>query len=310
MVSGETHKQQAQELELWDQISTTEGAERIEVLYALSHLLYKRDSFTECLQVIETLIEIYYKHGGIDCFLRELIEVYEVKAFCLSNLKRLQEAAETFEDLANLHQLSHDQEGYIRARRAAAREWYEVGEWERSLQGHIAAKLAIDINATPFSMGLDLLNIGMVHAKLGNNEDAIVSYLEARLKFKAAKNPEYVNWCDNYLASVFIDLHNGPEVKYYAKNCFTYSKVAQDLTMEGYACYKLGIGYLLCSQFEEAEIQFVSSLKILTLQTDKDWLTIVNLYKELAKVLFALGRDEEANTHLDQIKSIEEMIAA
>ena len=308
-MSTESNNQQAQEQELWDRISTTEGTERAEVLDELSHLLYKRDSYKECLQVVETSIEIYFKHGGADNYLRELIHVYEGKALCLSNLKRLHEAAETFEEVAKLHQLNNDENGYIRARRAAAREWYEVEEWEKSLAGHMAAKLAIDPDATPFSMGIDLLNIGMAHAKLGSHEAAVVSYLGARLHFKEAKNPEYVNWCDNYLAVVFINARNGPEAKYYAQHYFNYSKVAEDLTMEGYARYRLGAGYLLCGEFEEAETQLVRSLELLTLDEDKDWPTIVDANKELAKALFALSRTEEANTRLDRIRSIEDTIS-
>ncbi len=307
-MSTESNNQQAQEQELWDRISTTEGPARAEVLDELSYLLYKRDSYKECLQVVETSIEIYYKHGGVDSYLRELIHVYEGKAFCLSNLKRLREAAETFEEIAKLHQLNNDENGYIRAKRAAAREWYEVEEWEKSLAGHMSAKLAIDPDATPFSMGIDLLNIGMAHAKLGNHEAAIVNYLNARLHFKEAKNPEYVNWCDNYLAVVFINVRNGPEAKYYAQHYFNYSKVAEDLTMEGYARYRLGTGYLLCGEFEEAETQLVRSLELLTLEEDKDWPIIVDANKELAKALFALNRTEEANTRLDRIRSIEDTI--
>ncbi len=307
-MSTDSNNQQAQEQELWDRISTTEGPARAEVLDELSYLLYKRDSYKECLQVVETSIEIYYKHGGVDSYLRELIHVYEGKAFCLSNLKRLREAAETFEEIAKLHQLNNDENGYIRAKRAAAREWYEVEEWEKSLAGHMSAKLAIDPDATPFSMGIDLLNIGMAHAKLGNHEAAIVNYLNARLHFKEAKNPEYVNWCDNYLAVVFINVRNGPEAKYYAQHYFNYSKVAEDLTMEGYARYRLGTGYLLCGEFEEAETQLVRSLELLTLEEDKDWPIIVDANKELAKALFALNRTEEANTRLDRIRSIEDTI--
>ena len=57
-VSAEGNKPEAQELELWDRIRTTEGAERAEVLDELSHFAYKKNNYTECLQLIETSIEI------------------------------------------------------------------------------------------------------------------------------------------------------------------------------------------------------------------------------------------------------------
>lgn len=309
-MSAEPNNGKAQEQELWDRISTTEGAERAEVLDELSHILYNRDSYSECLQLVETSIEIYYKNGGPDCYLRELIHVYEGKAFCLRNLKRLREAAETFEEIAKLHQLNDDQDGYIRARRAAACDWYEVEDWQRSLEGHTAAKDALNPEATPFSMGIDLLNIGMAEAKLENYEVAIVNYKSARSLFKEAKNPEYVNWCDNYLAQAFITTNNGPEAKYHAQHYFNYSKVAEDLDMEGYARYRLGSAYLLCQEYEEAEMHFTRSLEILTLDENKDWDSIVSINKELAKALTALGREDEAHSRLDRIKTIEDTLAA
>jgi hypothetical protein len=41
----------------------------------------------------------------------------------------------------------------LRARRAAACDWYEVKEWQKCLDGHSAARDAIDPDATPMSMG-------------------------------------------------------------------------------------------------------------------------------------------------------------
>jgi hypothetical protein len=65
-VSAEPNKGKAQEQELWDRISTTEGAERAEVLDELSHIAYNRDNYIECLQLVDTSIEIYFQHGGLD----------------------------------------------------------------------------------------------------------------------------------------------------------------------------------------------------------------------------------------------------
>lgn len=40
---------------------------------------------------------------------------------------------------------------------------------------HIAATKLIDIDATPFSMGMDQLNIGMVLEKLDRHEEAVLA---------------------------------------------------------------------------------------------------------------------------------------
>ena len=307
-MSAENNEHNTQEQELWDRMSTTEGAERAEVLDELSHIAYKKDNYTECLHLVDTSIGIYFKLGGADVYLKELIHLYKGMCHCYEHLKRFEDAAETFELLSGLYYIDEDHEGQIWAARAAARAWYEVKEWQKSLDGHIAATKLIDLDATPFSMGLDQINIGMALAKLKRDEEAVVAYLGSRTLFKEAKNPEYVNWCDNYLAMAYFNLGNGPEAKFHAQHYFNYSKVAENLVMEGYARYRLGGAFLICQEYVEAEKHLRRALELFNLEDDKDWEDIVAANKELAKALVALGREDEANERLERIKGIEETI--
>ncbi len=307
-MSAENNKENdTQEQELWERISTTEGAERAEVLDELSHIAYKRDNYLECLQLVDTSIDIYYKLG-MDSHIKELIHLHEGKAFSLRKLDRLAEAADAFEDIAKLQEISDNAEGYLRARRAAARDWYEAEEWQKSLDGHIAARDAIDPDATPMSMGIDLLNIGMAQAKLGQHQASVENYLSARKLFKGAKNPEYVNWADQYLTISYFQLGNGPEAMFHAKHYFNYSKVAEDINMEGYALYYLGKAHLICEEFEQAAESLKKALGLLTLEEHKDWEDILDANHALAKALTALGKEDEANERLARAATIEDTL--
>lgn len=309
-VSAEKNEKDTQEQELWERISTSEGTERAEVLDELSHIAYNRDNYIECLHLVDTSIEIYFKQGGLDLYLKELMHLYHGKVHCFENLKRHSEAAEAHEELAKMKALDDDIEAQADELRAAGRAWYIVKEWRKSLDNHIAAKAIADPGIEIQTMGVDLLNIGMALAKLNNHHDAIESYLSSRSLYKEAKNPEFVNWCDNYLALSYIAINNGPEARFHAQHYFNYSKVAEDLGMEGYARYRLGTAHLLCNEYEDAEKHLLRSLELLTLDEDKDWEDIVAVNKELAKALTALNREEEAQTRLERIKTIEETIAA
>jgi tetratricopeptide (TPR) repeat protein len=307
-VSAENNNEnKTQELELWERMSTTEGAERAEVLDELSHIAYRRDAFNECLQLVDTSIDIYFKLG-MDLHIKELIHLYEGKAFSLRNLKRPAESADTFEEIAKLYQIDDDANGYLRAKRAAGCDWYDAREWQKSLDGHLAAQSAIDPDATPISMGTDLLNIGTAQIKLNMHTEAVVTFLSARQIFKREKNPEYVNWADQYLTITYAALENGPEAKFHAKHYFNYSKVAEDMSMEGFARYRLGIAHLLCLEYEDAQSQLGTALEHLTLDENKDWEDILGANRALAKALVALGKEEEANTRLERIATIEETI--
>jgi tetratricopeptide (TPR) repeat protein len=244
----------------------------------------------------------------MDSHIKELIHLYEGKAFSLRHLKRLAESADTFEEIAKLHQIDDDTTGYIRAKRAAACDWYDAREWQKSLDGHIAAQVAIDPDATPMSMGTDLLNIGTAQIKLDLHTEAITTFLSARKLFKQEKNPEFVNWADQYLAITYAVLENGPEAKFHAKHYFNYSKVAEDMSMEGFARYRLGIAHLLCQEYEDAQRELVCALEQLTLDENKDWEDILGANQALAKVLTALGKEEEANIRLERIATIAETI--
>jgi tetratricopeptide (TPR) repeat protein len=309
-VSTEPNNGKAQEQELWDRVSTTEGAERAEVLDELSHIAYKKDNFIECLHLVDTSIEIYFKHGGLDVYLSELIHLYHGKAHCFENLKRHEDAAKTHEELAMMKFADNDFEAQAEELRAAGRAWYRVEEWRKSLDNHLAAKAVTYPDISTITMGIDLLNIGMALAKLGSYQDAVDSYVSARSLCKEAKDPEFVGWCDNYLALAYIALENGPEAKFHALHYSNYTKVAQDPGMEAYSSYRLGAAHLLCEEYEEAEKHLLRSLELLTYDQDKDWEDIVAVNKLLAKALTALNREEEANKRLERIKTIEETIAA
>jgi predicted negative regulator of RcsB-dependent stress response len=62
----------------------------------------------------------------------------------------------------------------------------------------------------------------------------------------------------------------------------------------------------LQKEYEEAETQLRRALEILTLEGPRDWNNIIEANQELAAVLFAQGKNEEAKTRLDRIATIEE----
>ena len=304
-VSAEGNQPDTQEQELWDRIRTTEGAERAEVLDELSHFAYKKNNYTECLQLIDTSIEIYFSLDG-DFHTKKLIHLYEGKAFCHSNLDQNDLAAEAFDTLAGYFCIDEDREGFLRAKRAAGREYYSAKNYQKSLECHTIASQELDPDATLYTMGIDTMNIGTALQKLDRHQEAIERFIKARTHFKEDKNPEFVNWCDSFLAASYIVLKNAMEAMYHAKHYFNYSLVAEDLSMEGYARYRLGQAHWLNRQYAEAELHFVKSLEQLTLDDSKDWETIINVNNELAAALFAQGKDEAAKARLDRIATIEE----
>lgn len=91
---------------------------------------------------------------------------------------------------------------------------------------------------------------------------------------------------------------------------FNYSKVTEDLDLEAYARGSLGQAHRLLKRYAEAEAQLARALELLTLEGDRDWGNIIEANQELAAVLFAQGKNTEANEILDRLSTIEETIVA
>jgi len=285
---------EVQESELWERISATDGVERAEVLAELSHFAYKRDDYAECIQLCETSIDLY-KTNAPNSHLHELIHLHEGKALSLRNLEHHAEAAETFEEIARLQKEQDEVSGYIQAIRAAACEWYAAKEWRKSLEGHKAAQDAVDPESSDMSMAIDSINIGMCLNKL-----------DARKHFQKAKSPLNVSHVDNHLAIAHIKIENGPEAKFYAKHVYNYAKIAEDISLQGYALLSLGKALALSGEYDDAETRLVEALEIYTAEESKDWEDIIEANRALAHVLTQLGRDAEAQERLEQLATIEE----
>lgn len=308
-MSTESENPITQEQELWARISTTTGAERADVLDELSHFAFKKNNYIECLQLLETSIELY-ESDNPTLNTSKLEHVYEGKALCHANLQQHAEAAATFQILANLYKSDEKQPEFLNSQRASARAWFEAGEWQKCLDGHSSLSQEIDPDSDLNSQGIDLLNIGMALAKLNRHPEAIEKFRSARQLFKSDKDPEMVNWCDRYLADSYTELHNGIDAHYHAQHFFNYAKVTEDLDMESYARYRLGRAHWLLKEYAEAEKQFVRSLELLTLDETKDWTTISKANNELAAALFAQGKNDHANEILTRIATIEETLAS
>ena len=101
-------------------------------------------------------------------------------------------------------------------------------------------------------------------------------------------------------------MQNGTEAAFHAQHFFNYSKVTEDLDLEAYARGSLGQANRLLKNYPEAERQLIRALELLTLEGNRDWQNIIEANQELAAVLFAQGKDDEAKERLERVATIEE----
>ena len=68
------------------------------------------------------------------------------------------------------------------------------------------------------------------------------------------------------------------------------------------------VDHLLCQEYEVAVSQLVRALELLALEDQNEWEDILGANRALARVLNALGREDEATERLERIATIEETI--
>jgi tetratricopeptide (TPR) repeat protein len=146
----------------------------------------------------------------------------------------------------------------------------------------------------------------MAALKLKQFQLAKEHLLKGREYFKQAKNPEYVNYCDSYLADSYYELGQAMESEFHSRHYLNYTLVADDLSMQAFARHNLAQALWLQKRYQEAERELSRTLEILPQEESIDWQQLIKATHLYAAILFALGRDDEAKARLDRIATIEE----
>ena len=308
MSHEEDQGQQEYEQELWGDVTSENPLVRAKALLELSYVESARGNSKESLQMCYSAKELYEQLGR-DLMKNEIATASRGIVINLDELNRPREAAEAaVEAVALLKAI--DSEHVPDLLRRQGRLWFQVSEFQKSIDCHEEALSLPDLERSPIYIGIDHLNIGMCYhnKSIGNHQKAI-EYLEsAREIFRKEKDPRWVAECDGELAEVYVQLSMADEIQVHAQRALDVMVMTDMKRKEWFMNYFLAVAARLREEFDEA-ISYLEIARCLALQNgNEEFAFLVMADKELAEILIIKGRVNEANEILRRVKTVEEII--
>lgn len=292
--------------ELWQEVSSTQGADRARAYKELAWLRYEKEDFTDSLAFCEIARELFlsdkeYKDSD------ELIYVYIGQYRNLMELGRHRDAAETAHELAIFYGKLND-DRIVCALRDEGHAWYAAEEYEKSLAVFLEASNTINPDIDTFDYGLDQFNIGISANRLNRFDEARTHLLSALEIFKAEKNPEMASHCHNELSLLNLNIENAVELEHWAQKLLDYAELAGNFSLQHVAHFRLGVAARLVDDLEKACDELATAHRILLGLDRMDWRAMVKVEKERAGIEIIKGNVGTADEILRRISTIEETL--
>lgn len=200
------NEEESTEESLWAEFSKHDGALRADICVQLSQFAYQRDDYAEALSLCETALGLYESFSDVACT-EFMVQGHFGIIYSLASLDRHREAAEAAERAVAVMRLVGPSEG-AEILRYAGLAWYELEEYERSIQNYELALLEPDLEVTDHKIAIDFFNIAMGYLGLECWRKAERKIEVARKYFQLDSDEENARICDEKLAECDENLGN------------------------------------------------------------------------------------------------------
>jgi len=291
---------------LWERIPETSGLDRANTYYELSARIYARGQYDEALALAETARDIYTElDSGVA--VDGLAQAYSAIGYNLNQLKRMPEAANA---MSKAVELLRESKSPIAIELACTLgEWWfgskEFGKTIECMRDCVQEHL---VEGNDSGAANDLYLIGCAHRELGEHDQALDAFQEARTIFKSLKEVINVARCDQKIAHCLIELNDGEAALAAAQKSLDVFVTAHDHRRETFSLLELGKAQVLVGRIQEGLDTLQRVLDITTDAEWKDFEFIVEIEKRIAGVLRLLGREVEAAEIERRIASVTEVI--
>ncbi len=291
---------------LWERIPETSGLDRANTYYELSARIYARGQYDEALALAETARDIYTELDP-GTALDGLAQAYSAIGYNLNQLKRMGEAAHAMSKAVELLRESKSPIA-IDLACTLGEWWFGSKEFRKTIECMRDCVQEHLVDGNDSGAANDLHLIGCAHRELGEHEEALDAFTEARALFKNLKEVINVARCDQKIAHCHTELGNGEAALASAQKSLDVFVTAHDHRRETYSLLELGKAQVLCGRPQEG---FDTLQRVLDVTTESEWKDfefIVEIEKKIAGVLRILGREVEAEEIERRIASVIEII--
>ena len=291
---------------LWDRIPETSGLDRANTYYELSARIYARGQYDEALALAETARDIYSElepGSAAD----GLAQAYSAIGYNHNQLKRMGEAASAMSKAVELLRESKSPIA-IELACTLGEWWFGSKEYRKTIECMRDCVQEHLVDGNDSGAANDLHLIGCAHRELGEHEEALSAFQEARAIFKGIKEVINVARCDQKIAHSLIELGDGEAALAAAQKSLDVFITAHDHRRETYSLLEYGKAQVLCGQTQEGLETLERVLDIATDSEWKDFEFIVDIEKKIAGVLRTLNRFDEADEIERRLASVTEVI--
>lgn len=291
---------------LWERIPETTGLDRANTYYELSARIYARGQYDEALALAETARDIYTElepGAAAD----GLAQAYSAIGYNLNQLKRMGEAASAMSKAVELLRESKSPIA-IELACTLGEWWFGSKEYRKTIECMRECVQEHLVEGNDSGAANDLHLIGCAHRELGEFEEALEAFQEARTIFKGLKEVINVARCDQKIAHCYVELGDGDAALAAAQKSLDVFVTAHDHRRETYSLLELGKSQILVGRHQEGLETLQRVLDITTEAEWKDFEFIVEIEKRIAGVMRLLGRNVEADEIERRIASVTEVI--
>jgi tetratricopeptide (TPR) repeat protein len=291
---------------LWERIPETTGLDRANTYYELSARIYARGQYDEALALAETARDIYTELDS-GMAVDGLAQAYSAIGYNLNQLKRMPEAANAMSKAVELLRESKSPIA-IELACTLGEWWFGSKEFVKTIECMRDCVQEHLVEGNDSGAANDLHLIGCAHRELGEHEQALEAFQEARAIFKSLKEVINVARCDQKIAHSHIELGDGEAALAAAQKSHDVFVTAHDHRRETYSLLELGKAQVLVGRTQEG---LETLQRVLDITTDAEWKDfefIVEIEQRIAGVLRLLGRAVEADEIERRIASVTDVI--
>lgn len=291
---------------LWERIPEVEGLERANTYYELSARIYARGQYDEALALAETARDIYSELGPV-VPADGLAQAYSAIGYNLNQLKRMPEAATAMSKAVELLRQSKSPLA-IDLACTLGEWWFGSKEFQKTVDCMTDCVQEHLVDGNDSGAANDLHLIGCARRELGQFEEALAAFREARNLFKNLKEVINVARCDQKIAHCLVEIGDGDAALAAAQKSLDVFVTAHDHRRETYSLLELGKSQILIGK---ADLGLLTLERVLDDATDsdpRDFEFILEIERRMASALRALDREEDALEIERRLLAVSEII--
>lgn len=279
---------------LWEKIPETSGIERAHTFYELSARIYARGQYDEALALAESARDIYAELGASVASSDGLAQAYSAIGYNLNQLKRNSEAASAMSKAVEILRETKSPLA-IDLACTLGEWWYGSKNYERAIECMRECVQEHLIDGNDGGAANDLHLIGCAYRELGDHEQSLIAFKEARAIYKRLKEVINVARCDQKIAHAFLELGDADSAAIAAQKSLDVFVTAHDQRRESYSLFELGSAQVQLGNEQEGLETLERVLEITSEGEWKDFEFIIEIEKLIARTLRSLNRADEAD---------------